>query len=118
MTLSVVEISAYSAVGRSRRWRGIGYARVVVCNGRALSGPQTERRRARRPSAPHDATAAATRQPALVAAAAAAADVAPLKRRPTQNVSSVGFQNSCAHVTGGVILLFSKTYAARGIATT
>jgi len=73
MTLSAVEISTYSAVGRRRRrrqWRGIGGG-VVVCNGRALSGPQTKRRRARRPSAPHDVTAAAataTRQPTETAA--------------------------------------------------
>lgn len=65
MTLSAVEISAYSAVGRRRQWRGIGDG-GVVCNGRALSGSQTERRRAPRPSAPHDdetTTATATRQP-------------------------------------------------------
>lgn len=70
MTLSVVEISTYSAVGR-RQWRqrGIGGSGVVVCNGRALSGPQTKRWRARRPSAPHDVTAAAaTRQPTETAA--------------------------------------------------
>lgn len=72
---SRVEISAYSAVGQrrrhgddARRWRGIGGG-GVVCNGRALSGSQTERRRARRPNAPYVATVvvaadvAATRQP-------------------------------------------------------
>lgn len=60
MTLSAVEISA-------QLWAdggdGGGIDGGVVCNGRALShsGPQTERRCARRPSAPHDATTA-TRQ--------------------------------------------------------